>query len=950
MRLLKYGANGELSIAEFDEDTKPAYAILSHRWGAEAGEVTFEDVVGNTGKNKPGYAKIRFCGEQAQRDGLQYFWVDTCCINKANKAELSLAIQSMFRWYHHSARCYVYLSDVSSRPLDTTPACNPQASEFQRTDQLTWIWILLFIYPMFRWYHIMLQRFFVLLNVSGPQAYESKQVQKSEWFTRGWTLQELLAPSSVEFFSREWEKLGDRVSLKSVIHEVTTIPHEVLEGAPISQFSVDERLRWRQTRDTKVEEDAAYSLSGIFNVDMAPVYGEGIKSAFQRLYEKIRQQEEYLRQQEEYLRKCEECLLDLCGTDPRNDKKRIEDTKGGLLRDSYRWVLHNDSFRKWHDDLQSRLLWVKGDPGKGKTMLLCGIIDELQASSTIAKKNTVSYFFCQATDARINSATAVLRGLLYMLVKQQLWLASHVRKKYDEVGKNMFEDANAWIALVDIFKDVLRDSSLTATYLIVDALDECVTDLPKLLDFIAKQSSASSCVKWIVSSRNWPEIEGRLEQAGHKVRLSLELNATSVSTAVQDFIDQRVSKLAQRNKYDEPTQRAVLEHLTSNANDTFLWVALVCQHLQSTAKRNVLRKLELFPPGLDALYEWMMQQISKADDAELCKQVLAAVALVYRPITLKELVILVEPLEGMADDLELREVIGLCGSFLTLREQTVYFVHQSAKDFLLAKAAQDVFPAGRETVHQAIFARSLQIMSTTLRRDMYGLKALGTPIDDVEMPEPDPLAALRYSCVHWVEHLCDSNPTSSATYAECLRGGGVVDRFLQKKCLYWLESLSLCKSMSKGVASVSGLQMLVQEMGEATLFAQLVYDVHRFVMYYKQAIESGPLQAYGSALLFSPKQSVMRKLFQHEGLEGIVLKPGMSDGWSACLQTLEGHSGSVGSVAFSHDSTRLASASYDSTVKIWDASSGACLQTLEGHSGCVSSVAFSHDSTRLASA
>ena len=97
MRLLKYRENEDLSITEFDEDKKPPYAILSHRWGAEADEVTFEDVVGNTGKNKPGYTKIRLCGEQAQRDGLQYFWVDTCCINKANKAKLSLAIQSMFR-------------------------------------------------------------------------------------------------------------------------------------------------------------------------------------------------------------------------------------------------------------------------------------------------------------------------------------------------------------------------------------------------------------------------------------------------------------------------------------------------------------------------------------------------------------------------------------------------------------------------------------------------------------------------------------------------------------------------------------------------------------------------------------------------------------------------------------------------------------------------------------
>jgi WD40 repeat protein len=120
-------------------------------------------------------------------------------------------------------------------------------------------------------------------------------------------------------------------------------------------------------------------------------------------------------------------------------------------------------------------------------------------------------------------------------------------------------------------------------------------------------------------------------------------------------------------------------------------------------------------------------------------------------------------------------------------------------------------------------------------------------------------------------------------------------------------------------------------------------------MYHKGAIEGYPLQTYASALMFSPTGSLIRQLFQHEAPEKITLKPGMSNSWSACLQTLEGHSSSVYSVAFSHDSTRLASASYDRTVKIWDASSGACLQTLEGHSGEVTSVAFSHDSTRLAS-
>jgi WD40 repeat protein len=131
---------------------------------------------------------------------------------------------------------------------------------------------------------------------------------------------------------------------------------------------------------------------------------------------------------------------------------------------------------------------------------------------------------------------------------------------------------------------------------------------------------------------------------------------------------------------------------------------------------------------------------------------------------------------------------------------------------------------------------------------------------------------------------------------------------------------------------------------------QLVQDARRFIMYHKGAIEGYPLQTYVAALLFSPTGSLIRQLFRHEEPEIISIRPALNERWSACLQTLEGHSGLVRSVAFSHDSARLASASSDSTVKIWDAHSGACLQTLEGHSDQINSVAFSHDSARLASA
>ncbi len=156
----------------------------------------------------------------------------------------------------------------------------------------------------------------------------------------------------------------------------------------------------------------------------------------------------------------------------------------------------------------------------------------------------------------------------------------------------------------------------------------------------------------------------------------------------------------------------------------------------------------------------------------------------------------------------LTEIVGLCGSFLTLRERTISFVHQSAKDFLLQQARGEIFPSGVDDVHHSIFSRSLQVMRETLRRDIYGLNAPGFPIEKVRSPDPDPLAKARYACVYWFDHLRDCDPKK--TVDKDLRDGGSIDAFLRETYLYWLEALSLQKSMSGGVASMLALEALIE--------------------------------------------------------------------------------------------------------------------------------------------
>ena len=341
--------------------------------------------------------------------------------------------------------------------------------------------------------------------------------------------------------------------------------------------------------------------------------------------------------------------------DPRIDKTRIEQRKGGLLAESYRWILNHRDFQRWRDDRQSRLLWIKGDPGKGKTMLLCGIVNELNPTTKLVDPqadSVLSYFFCQATDSRINNAQAVLRGLIFLLVKQQRHLLRHVQEYCLNTQKLTLDDENAWAMLCNIFTSILGDPNLMGTFLIIDALDECVAGLDQLLKFVLQHTS-SPHVKWIMSSRNWPDIKEHLETAVQKVTLCLELNEKSISAAVNAYIRHQVEGLARRKNYNAGTRGAVEQHLSLNADDTFLWVALVCQNLEKIDRRQVSAALKASPPGLDPLYERMMERIGQLPGVDLYYQILAVVTLVYRPITLAELGSLVKLLEDPLTDAEL---------------------------------------------------------------------------------------------------------------------------------------------------------------------------------------------------------------------------------------------------------------------------------------------------------
>ena len=593
-------------------------------------------------------------------------------------------------------------------------------------------------------------------------------------------------------------------------------------------------------------------------------------------------------------------------------------------------------------------------------MLLCGVINELEQS--LDSPVGLAYFFCQATDVRLNSAQVALRGLVFRLLKQNDDLARKMRKRYGDAGMQSFDNSDSWDVLCDMLISMVDDPSMSGTVLIVDALDECVTGLQKLLELVVKLSHSQARV--LVSSRNRPDIESGLSLADtRRAPICLELNAEAISAAVGVYIDYEVELLAKCKNCDQAIKDSVRQHLKLNSNNTFLWVALVCQKLRGLGvrRRHIEKTLKEFPPGLDDLYERMAELVfSSEEDVELCRHVLALMVLAYRPVSSRELFSYLKTQLGLDDFTSMQETVETCGSFLTLRNGVVYFVHQSAKDFLLSKRAGSILPRGYAVEHSVIASWSIDIMENTLRENIYSLPSPGCIVDEITRPEPDPLGPARYACVYWVDHLSASCGQDEYT-RRTLSDNGPVHNLLTRHFLHWLEALSLLKEIPAGIVALLALESLVSHSSNSygiagdedscrDELAKLIHDAWRFVRYYKAVLDQAPLQVYSSGMVFSPAQSLVRRLFYAQRAEWIKTQPETDDEWDPCLQTLEGHTGIVNSVAFSLDGKRIISASKDRTLKIWDTTTGACQKTLQGHNDDVTAVAISLDGKQVVSA
>ncbi|RAQ98684.1 vegetative incompatibility protein HET-E-1 [Stemphylium lycopersici] len=495
MRLLYTTGEGRLEWTDdLIGDKIPSYAILSHTWGGQ--EATFKDLRHYSSmeevdaKVKEGYQKIFFCAQQAKRDGLDYFWVDTCCIDKTNSQELQEAINSMFRWYQNAKKCYVYLPDVECNTPDAD-------SELSRRWK-----------PAFR---------------------------KSKWFTRGWTLQELLAPASVAFYSKEGDLLGDKQSLRDTIHEITGIPIEALSGKEVSNFSVAERFSWAHNRQTTRPEDGAYCLLGIFGIHLPLIYSEGKENALKRLEKEIRESFDQVasipvdntdarsRNQEERLGKI---FSWLSAPDPSTNYHKAHkqrQAKTGL------WLLESTKFTDWKKRAASRL-WLYGIPGCGKTILSSTVVENLLQYCHDDTNMVTAYFYFNFNDAQKQDPELMLRSLLCQLVQRSVVIPKGVDALFSSCENGQRKPSSH--VLLQVIKEAAQE--FTHVYVVLDALDECAqrSELMGMLEAVAEWQLDN--LHLLMTSRKERDIERSLEEYIREEDTTLDQTYDRILTAISE--------------------------------------------------------------------------------------------------------------------------------------------------------------------------------------------------------------------------------------------------------------------------------------------------------------------------------------------------------------------------------------------------------------------------------
>ena len=483
-------------------------------------------------------------------------------------------------------------------------------------------------------------------------------------------------------------------------------------------------------------------------------------------------------------------------TDPTDDMQMIASRKDKLLDATDSWVLSNQAYLQWMGEDLSRVLWLHGDPGKGKTMLAIALVENFSkrlGNEGSASDSALFFFFCDNQDDRRNTPSHILRGLIYQAVCQRPELAIYFYNEYEKQGDQLFSSPNALQALWRIFNSIVQNSNLQEVLIVIDGLDECHSEAMEIFLVLLEpyvtpheedlgqslQKETVCRLKWLLTSRNDLNIKQPLTGS---LNISLEENFSYVNEAVFTFIDVKVKQLAKVKHYDDSLKASVENTLRQKAEGTFLWVALACRELSkpSVLSVNTEEVLSHLPSGITPLYTRIMDQVLNSGDERsttYIKAILQSMIVAWRPLTLPELAIAAGLPKQYHHNLHvLGEYVEQCGSMVTIRHRQAHFVHLSAKSYLRQaqfvhlSARTHLLQTGRESIvshdlgveHRNIAINSFQYVctagSSTEPKDPSPTSSVIRRTSDHKKSQKEHVAYLEYPMLFWIDHARNASP------------------------------------------------------------------------------------------------------------------------------------------------------------------------------------------------
>ncbi|ATZ48860.1 hypothetical protein BCIN_04g00790 [Botrytis cinerea B05.10] len=647
--------------------------------------------------------------------------------------------------------------------------------------------------------------------------------------------------------------------------------------------------------------------------------------------------------------------------DEEHNARCYQGTRAELLRHIDSWVSDRGS---------ERIFWLNGMAGTGKST-----ISRTVAQNLVDKGELGASFFFKRGEGDRGHAGMFFATIVTQLVQKLPPLAPHVRDAIEAnpgiSGKTLGQQFITLVLkpLEKIQTDPQKSSSIV---IVVDALDECdrEEDVEAIIRLFSQAQHVAS-LKFFLTSR--PELPIRLgfKKIGdiYKGLVLHEIPEKIVKEDISSFLEHELAIIRENYNVSVPQNRqlpadwpghTIIQSLVGMAIPLFIFATTICRFINDRKCRQPKEQLAevLKYEGrsqvskLGATYLPVLNQLifevnhsQKRGILQDFKQVVGSIVILASPLSATSLDRLLGVLEGTVDSRT--DLLHSVLNIPSRPDHPVRLLHLSFRDFLIDTENRETNPfwVDEKDTHKKLATRCIELLSTgeNLKKDICNLRTPEKPRADIDKQTIDSYlpSEIQYACQYWVYHL---NESGGSIY-----DGDQVHNFLKCHFLHWLESLSLIGRLRESIGMVDSLMAIIDPI-KGDQISRFLYDAKRFILNCYSIADSSPLQLYSSALIFAPKKSIIRNTFHNYTPNWILQKPNTDLEWNAVLQTLEGHSGGVNSIAFSADSKLLASASRDHTIKIWDSATGTLQQTLEGHNGEVNSVAFSADSKLLASA